>query len=219
MFASWPQSGGPGTPLTLTYSYDNLLDGGIASGAGVPVPIDILKGAFERAFQDYADILPINFIEVADVGPAPETGQYDPTGLPQIRIGHVPHVEGANAYAYFPIATLTNGLAGDIVFNARRFGFGWSATLFYGVAQHELGHSLGMGHWVDTDPLANDLSAQSSYNGPLFPLDDGMISALQGVYGAGTGSVVPLTAVPEPSAWAMLLIGIALVGVGRRNRS
>ncbi len=218
MFATWPQPGGPGSPITLTYSYSNLLDGSLATRAGVPLTVEVLKGAFERAFQDYADILPIHFVELADAGPPPETGQYDPTGLPQIRIGQVSHVTGANAYAYFPMHTETSGLAGDIVFNARRFGAGWTSTLVYGVAQHELGHSLGMGHYVDATPGELGPSAQSTYEGPLFPLDELMVAALQGAYGAGSGSVTPLAAVPEPATWLLLGAGLLLVGA-RCHRS
>lgn len=211
MYASWPQAGGPGSAITLTYSYSNLLDGGIATAAGVPLAADVLKGAFEQAFSDYAAILPIHFVEVKDAGPLPETGQYNPTGLADIRIGHVLHVDDANAYAYFPIDPDTSGLAGDIVFNARRFGFGWSSTFFYAVAQHELGHSLGMGHYVDELAAAAAPFAGASYTGPIIPLNQGNIDALQSVYGAGIGSVTPLSAVPEPGAWVMLLAGLMLV--------
>lgn len=219
MYASWPQAGGAGSPLTLTYSYGNVLDGSIATAAGVPLGVEVIKGAFEQAFRDYAEILPIDFVEVPDAGPPPQTGPYDPTGLPQIRIGQVPHVDGANAYAYFPIEVDTNGLAGDVVFNAERFGFGWTPTLFYSVAQHELGHSLGMGHYVDDEPSGEPSLAESAYTGPLFPLDAGMIVALQGAYGAGTGSVTPLTAVPEPHTWVMLLAGLGLLGHRLRRRA
>jgi len=214
MYASWPQAGGPGSAITLTYSYSNLLDGGIATRAGVPFAVDVLKGALEQAFTDYAAILPIHFVEMKDAGPLPETGQYDPTALADIRIGHVPHVNDANAYAYFPMSTGTNGLAGDIVFNAQRFGLGWTTTFFYSVAQHELGHSLGMGHYVDAPAPVDGSFAGAGYDGPQFPLDDGMISALQSAYGMGIGSVTPLSAVPESGAWLLLLAGLMLV-IGR----
>jgi hypothetical protein len=217
MYASWPQPGGAGSPITLTYSYSKLLDGSMASGAGIPISASVLKSAFEQAFADYTAILPIHFVEVADAGPLPETGQYDSAGLTDIRIGQVAHIDDANAYAYFPMNTEISGLAGDIVFNAERFGFGWTATLFYAVAQHELGHTLGMGHSVEGAPGDTLLVIEGSiYVGPLFPLDAGMAVALQGVYGAGTGSVTPLSPVPEPAGWISMLAGLALV-VWRRS--
>lgn len=219
MYASWPQAGGPGSQLTLTYSYSNLLDGSMATRAGIPLATDALKGAFEQAFADYAAFLPIHFVERADAGPLPETGQYDPTGLADIRIGQVAHVDDANAYAYFPMHTESSGLAGAIVFNAGRFGAGWTLSFFYAVAQHELGHSLGMGHYIDDDPLASSVLAHSSYTGPLYPLDEGTVAALQAVYGAGSGSVTPLSAVPEPATWASLLAGLSLIAWKRTRKT
>lgn len=161
MFSSWEQLGGPGSPFTLTYSFSNLFNGNMFNELGEPLSTNFMRGAFTQAFQDYADVLPINFLEVPDNnGPLPETGDYNPSGLADIRIGQVAHINGANAYAYFPTDVLyadfgdnpVDGLAGDIVFNAQRFGFYWSEILFYAVAQHEIGHSLGMGHFLDDEP-------------------------------------------------------------------
>jgi hypothetical protein len=143
VYSTWPQPGGPGSPLTLTYSFSNLLDGSIRDGGtGQPIAAEVLRGAFEQAFRDYAAVLRVSFVEMIDLGPAPESGPYDATGLADIRIGQVPHVDDANAYAYFP-APISKGLGGDIVFNAGRFGNDWSPVLFYAVAQHEVSHSPG----------------------------------------------------------------------------
>lgn len=217
MYASWDQPNGPGSDITLTYSFSNLFDGGIVDNKGQSLSIDTLRSAFEQAFTDYAEVLPLHFVEIADAGPLPETGQYNPAGLANIRIGYVPYIEGANAYAYFPIETTTSGLAGDIVFNAQRFGLGWTPTVFYSVAQHELGHSLGMGHYVNSGAPGDGMLESSAYTGPIFPLDSMMIDALQTVYGAGVGSVTPLSAVPEPGSSTLLLAGITLL-VLRRER-
>ncbi|WP_292783298.1 PEP-CTERM sorting domain-containing protein [Methylophilus sp. UBA6697] len=219
MYASWPQPNGIGSDITLTYSYSNLFDGGVISTNGQSLSVDIMRSAFEQAFADYAAVLPIHFIEVADAGgPLPETGQYDPTGLADIRIGVVPYISDANAYAYFPQNTAVNGLAGDVVFNGQRFGLGWTQTIFYSVAQHELGHSLGMGHYINADESPDDTIANAAYTGPIFPLDSMMITALQNVYGAGLGSVTPLSAVPEPNTWTLLMAGLSLLILGRRER-
>ncbi|MEM7019133.1 MAG: matrixin family metalloprotease [Pseudomonadota bacterium] len=150
VYSTWPQENGLGSQITITYSFSNLFDNSIRYGSnGNPIPSAILNDAFVTAMQDYTQHLPIDFIEVSDNGPLPETGEYAPTGLADIRIGQVAHIDNANAYAYFPLNTDSSGLSGDIVFNAERFGNGWNETLFYAVAQHELGHSLGMGHFVN----------------------------------------------------------------------
>lgn len=222
MYASWPQPDGAGSSITLTYSFSNLFDGGIVDESGSPLATELMNDAFTQALTDYTSFLPINFIEIADAGPLPETGQYDPAGLADIRIGYVPHIDDANAYAYFPIETETNGLAGDIVFNGDRFGLGWTPIWFYVVAQHELGHSLGMGHYLDEDPPASqsfssEVLEESSYNGPIFPINEESIQALQAVYGAGVGSVTPLTAVPEPTTWAMIMLGLLTIVLRREK--
>lgn len=215
VFSTWSQPDGLGSQITLTYSYSNLFDGSIKDFAtGEAIPETVLRSAFEIAFQDYANFLPIDFVEVLDTnGPLPETGEYNPAGLADIRIGQVAHVDGANAYAYFPLEG--SGLAGDVVFNAGRFGSDWPTTLFYGVAQHELGHSLGMGHFIADDPLDFSVAAQNSgYTGPLFPLDTRIIEALQGAYGVGTGSVSPI---PLPASFWLFASGLIFLFSRKRE--
>ncbi|MEM7468899.1 MAG: hypothetical protein AAF387_18690, partial [Pseudomonadota bacterium] len=120
MFAAWPQPQGAGTQITLTYSYINLLDGSIInSDTGEAYTPAEIRGMVEAAFQDYALHLPIDFVEISDSGPAPNTGSYPANDLANIRIGQVPSIDNANAFAYFPIDP-SAGLSGDIVFNASR---------------------------------------------------------------------------------------------------
>ncbi|MGC4092015.1 MAG: matrixin family metalloprotease [Polyangiaceae bacterium] len=218
VFAAWPQADGPGTPLTLTYSFSNLFDGSLRQARnGETLAESDLRAAFTAALEDYAAVLPIDFVEVADnAGPLPESGEYDPQGFAQIRIGQVAHIEDANAYAYFPMATDTSGLAGDIVFNAARFGAGWTLSLFYAVAQHEMGHVLGLGHFVDAGQASDDLQQSAAYPGPLFPLDPLAVRTLQQVYGVGSGSVTPI-----PVTAPGLLLGsamLALLSAARRRQ-
>src|SRR5687767_9464595 len=66
IFSTWAQPGGPGAPITLTYSFSNLLDGSLRDPAtGAALTADELRGAFEAALGDYAAILPIHFVETA----------------------------------------------------------------------------------------------------------------------------------------------------------
>lgn len=209
---TWPQTNGLGSPITLSYSYGNIVNGDMLDfSSGASIPQADLRSAFEATLWDYANFLPIHFVEIADNGPLPETGEYDPKGHADIRIGQVAHLDDANAYAYYPFSQ-TSGLAGDIVFNTDRFGNDWTLSIFYGVAQHELGHSLGMGHALPGDAPASQLAESgfsADYTGPLFPLSTGMISALQNAYGTGSGSVTP---VPLPATFMLLFSGIGLLG-------
>jgi hypothetical protein len=217
MHAAWPQADGPGSAIELSYSFSNLLDGSLRDSTGASLPASLLRSAFEHALWDYAAVLPIHFVERVDAGPLPESGDYDPAGLADIRIGQVAHIDGANAYAYFPYS-LTSGLAGDVVFSATRSGAGWTPLWVYAVAQHELGHALGMGHYVDADPLPDAAFAELTYDGPLFPLDAESVAALQAVYGSGSGSVTPLSAVPEPASALMWTAGALLLAGNRHFR-
>lgn len=119
---TWDQPEGLGSDITLTYSYSNLLDGNMLDfNTGKPISTVSLRAAFEAALWDYAKILPIHFVEVTDKGPQPETGEYYPAGMADIRVGQVAHIEDANAYAYFPFHE-DSGLAGDIVLIANVLG-------------------------------------------------------------------------------------------------
>src|SRR3954452_3891450 len=80
----WPQPGGPGAPVSITYSYSNLLDGSFFLASP-----EELRAATEEALRLWASYAPLNFIELPDGGPPPSSTPYASGDLvPEIRIGH-----------------------------------------------------------------------------------------------------------------------------------
>ena len=219
----WPQPGGASTPITLTYSFQNMFDGGIKMTNGQPLPIALIKDSIEEALATWASAVPINYKEVFDNG----LSYGDPNAqFGQVRFRHV-YINGpdpvvgdpiAKAQAYFP--STGGDYAGDVEFD---HSDPWQeiGTLrvpdILGATIHELGHTLGLGH---TDlPSANMYWIFHRFSGlgtgQLFADD---LAGVQSIYGAGVGSVTPLP-IPEPAAWAILLIAAALRMNCRRRRA
>jgi hypothetical protein len=226
----WPQPGGLGSPVTITYSYYNLLDAqnlptqGLLMPNGQRLPDWLIRGSIEEALGRWASVAPLHFVEVPDdhlaYGASTQYGQ--------IRFRHI-YINGpdppppaqpiAKAQAYYPSGSV---LGGDVQFD---YGDRWQevGTLpqpdILGAAVHELGHSLGLAH--------TNLSQANMYwifrrfsglgTSALHPDD---IAGIRSIYGTGVGSVTPLAAssIPEP-ATALLSAIVMLTLAGRRRRA
>lgn len=195
----WAQPLGLGTPVYITYSYSNLLD-----GTFLLTSPDELRAATEEALNLWASYAPLYFIEVPDVGPPPSDMPYASTG-PEIRIGH--HQSTDLAHAFYPGY---DGLAGDVhIATGVPWTIGEGNWNFLEAITHEIGHSLGLGHEIDEPAIMNPSYPFHRFYGLgtsfLFPSD---IRAIQSIYGAGTGSVEPLDPTPEPGTYLLVAAGV-----------
>jgi len=198
-FSSWPQTN-LGDPVTVTYSYSNLLDGGLLDKDDVSLTPGFLKDAIDEALGTWASYAPLHFVEVEDNGPPVSDLQYFGSDFGQIRFGHHPFRLASvdyKAHAYFPIG---GNLAGDVHFDDTNrwepIGHVDPVTDadypdVLGAAIHEIGHSIGI-HHSDVDG-ANMFPRFLRHTGPrsghLHPDD---IAAVLEKYGAGVGSVSPI---------------------------
>ncbi len=209
----------PGEPLTLTYSYRNMFDGGLKMPDGSALPNEYIRAAIEEALGVWAAEAPIHFVEVED-DHAPFTGGNYTTGqFGQLRFSHRyingPDVPGrppvAKAQAYFP--STGGNLAGDVFFDN---GDPWQPTGtiatpdILGAAIHEIGHTLGLGHTnvADANMYWTFIRTPGLGTGYLHADD---IAGIRQIFGPGVGSVTPLRGVPEPAS-VLLLIGSLVVG-------
>jgi len=195
----WPQSA-LGQPVTITYSYSNLLDGRMNN-----LPPATIRSIIEEALGRWAAVAPLRFNEVPDRGPTPSTTDYNGSGLPMMRFGHLA-IDGPNnilAYAYYPGL---NGLSGDVFFDrAERWALSPSGGIdLLEVAIHEIGHALGLAH----EPMPENGGRAAimnpiyvgRFNGPgssfLLPDD---VAGIRALYGTGVGWVRPLLpSQPQP---------------------
>lgn len=219
----WDQPGGLGSPITVTYSYNNFLDGGLLDPANQIIPASFLRASVEEGFRLWASVVPIHFVEVPDQMNGVTQGAYPNGQFGQIRFNHTyingPDILGqpptTKAFAYYPQGA--SNIGGDIFFdNSDRWAeVGTQPTPdIMGIATHEIGHALGLGH--SDDPGATMYWIARRFGGlgtgSLSPDDT---AGMRAIYGAGVGSVTPLAAVPEPSGWLILSLLTAVYFAGK----
>lgn len=225
----WAQPGGPGSPVTVTYSYSNLFDGGFNTNLSQAE----LRRATELALGVWTRYAPLHFLETPDSGPAPTGHEYG-GGYPDIRIGYQPGLDsGSAALAYFPLdrfGSEATGLAGDIHFSndLRAFHtFTWGHALdgataldFFSVMLHEVGHALGIEHIFDEPAIMSGTMVAVFTRYEAADLRPADIRAIRTLYGAGMGSVnslVQTATTPEPGTIVLLATGLGL-GLARLRR-
>ena len=187
----------------LTYSYSNLLDGGLPGG----LTAADLRSLTQEALLTWTAVSPVTYTERPDSGPAASDTGYDAGSTPQIRIGHHPFDASSGglnvlAHGYFPAnGNFGVGLGGDLHFNdSLKFVAGKSSAAgfsFLETAAHEIGHTLGLQHangdvtngtCPPAKPAIMDACLMNRYDGPgsafLFADD---VAGIQSLYGAGLG--------------------------------
>jgi hypothetical protein len=135
-----------------------------------------------KAAQSWAAQTNINFTVVSDDGSDAGSGSYQQgaSNFGDIRIGGYNFGSTSNwlASTFYPPSVNNYSVAGDVAFNtAYQFQIGSTYDLFT-VAEHEIGHALGLACSSSTGAVM-----YSTYNGAVSGLGNDDIAGIQSIYG------------------------------------
>lgn len=184
----WPQPGGSGTRVDITYGFMNFTS---------DLAVIVQKRIIEAALGRWAAVAPLHFLEKVDTGlPFDHAG----AAVPDIRIGwftgpawFFDGPDGTLAWGFFPPPNGSSA-AGDVHFDDDETwadGPGAGVIDLNQVATHEFGHSIGLTHETAVTALMNPIYTEDGAE--LLPDD---IAGIQSLYGSGVGSV---TFLPRPN--------------------
>jgi hypothetical protein len=120
--------------------------------------------------------------------------------------------------------TVTGASAGNGVFDASDFGsfYFWTPSALNLSTQligQTLSNGLTYGPNLDAEGETGDFNVFSNGSNPSAPT--GNFFFILGTSGGDlmeVTSIAPVAGVPEPATWAMLILGVAMVGFAARNR-
>jgi len=236
----WSQPGPCGanclnSPVTLTYSFQNMFDGGLKMPNNESLPKNLIRRSIEEALGLWASVAPLNFVEVQDDGRSYEMGA---SQFGQLRFRHAPfdgqepEIGGPAFKAYASFPNSGPPLAGDVTFDHddrwQEIGTFRQPDIL-GAAIHEIGHTLGLGH-NNSLTLPGEFWIYPAYDGSGNVVDVMQPKGGSNMYwiftrysGLGTGQLFPddiagirsiygagvggvTSLVPEPATWLVAFV-------------
>jgi Ca2+-binding RTX toxin-like protein len=149
-------------------------------------PAPILR----QAFDAWSRAANITFVQTTDGGGAIGVGE---SADIRISMARIDGDSGTLGKAYFPSNGGTanqDASGGDIVFDSTEINY-WTASTFYLVALHEIGHSLGLDHETAVTAIMNPfINASLAGTGPLANgLQQDDIDGIRAIYGLQDNAV------------------------------